>query len=40
MAKEKIGSAKPTFSKSVALKDTEKDFENELTYEYYNILRK
>jgi hypothetical protein len=40
MAKEKIGSAKPTFSKSVALKDTENDFENELTYEYYNILRK
>lgn len=39
-AKKKISSAKLTFSKSVELKDPDNDFENTLTYEYYNAIRK
>lgn len=39
-AKEKVGSAKQTFSKSVYLSDEETDYENTLTYEYYNSTRK
>lgn len=39
-AKEKVGSAKLTFTKAVALEDEEKDFKNALQYEYYNSIRK
>lgn len=38
-AKEKVSSAKLTFSKTVALEDEEKDFKNTLQYEYYNSIR-
>lgn len=38
-AKEKISSAKLTFSKSVVLDDSAKGFQNTLTYEYYNKIR-
>ena len=39
-AKEKVRSDKQTFSKTVSLKDDVSDFENTLTYEYYNKVRK
>lgn len=39
-AKEKVSSAKLTFSKTVALEDEERDFKNTLQYEYYNRVRK
>lgn len=39
-AKEKISSAKLTFSKTVVLEDLDTSFENKLTYEYYNRIRK
>lgn len=39
-AKEKVSSAKLTFSKTVALEDEERDFKNTLHYEYYNKIRK
>lgn len=39
-AKEKISSAKLTFSKTVSLEDTESNFSNTITYEYYNSIRK
>lgn len=39
-AREKIGSAKLTFSKTVLLEDSETDFKNTLQYEYYNTIRK
>lgn len=39
-AKEKASSAKLTFTKTVALEDSESDFKNTLQYEYYNSIRK
>lgn len=39
-AKEKASSAKLTFTKTIALEDPEKDFKNNLQYEYYNSIRK
>lgn len=39
-AKEKVGLAKLTYSKTVALEDEERDFKNTLHYEYYNKIRK
>lgn len=39
-AKEKIGSAKPTYSQTILLKDEVTGFSNTITREYYNILRK
>lgn len=38
-AKEKIGEATPTFSKSVSVDDEVNDYHNTLTYEYYNRIR-
>lgn len=38
--KEKISSAKLTFSKTIELVNVENEFNNVLTYEYYNTLRK
>ncbi len=40
LAKEKASSAKLTFTKTVCLKDTEKDFQNTIQTEYYNTKRK
>lgn len=39
-AKEKVSSAKLTFSKTIRLCDEESDFLNNLHYEYYNTIRK
>lgn len=39
-AKEKVGSAKLTFQKSVILSDSDNGFETTLSYEYYNSIRK
>lgn len=39
-AKEKVSSAKLTFSKTVVLEDQVKDFKNTISYEYYSKLRK
>lgn len=39
-AKEKVSSAKLTYSKTVALEDEKRDFKNTLHYEYYNRIRK
>jgi hypothetical protein len=39
-AREKVSSAKLTYSKTVALEDEERDFKNTLHYEYYNRIRK
>ena len=39
-AKEKIGSAKPTYSQTILLNDDVSGFRNTITKEYYNILRK
>ena len=39
-AKEKASSTKLTFTKTVALEDSESDFKNTLQYEYYNSIRK
>lgn len=39
-AKEKISSAKLTFSKTVSLEDADNDFKNTITYEYYNSIKK
>lgn len=39
-AKEKASAGTLTFTKTVQLKDTEKDFKNTLQYEYYNSIRK
>lgn len=38
VAKEKIGPLQPTYSKSIKL-TTENDFQNLISYEYYNTLR-
>ena len=38
--KEKIGSAKPTYSQTILLNDDVSGFRNTITKEYYNILRK
>ena len=35
-----VGSAKLTYNRSVILSDTEHNFENTLTYESYNTVRK
>lgn len=40
VAKEKVSSAKLTYSKTVTLEDEEKEFKNTLQYEYYNSIRK
>lgn len=40
MAKEKVSAATPTFTKTVQLKDIDKDFENTIQTEYYNTKRK
>lgn len=40
MAKEKASAGTLTFTKTVQLKDTEKDFENTIQTEYYNTKRK
>lgn len=37
---EKVSSAQLTFSKSIELADAESDYNNTLTYEYYNAIRK
>lgn len=39
-AKEKISAATLTFSKTIILADESNDYQNRLTYEYYNALRK
>lgn len=39
-AKEKVHSAKQTFSKTLILDDVSRNFKNILRYEYYNIMRK
>ena len=39
-AKEKIGSAKPTYSQTILLNDNVSGFSNTITKEYYNVLRK
>ena len=39
-AKEKASAGTLTFTKTVVLKDTEKDFENTIQTEYYNTKRK
>lgn len=38
-AQKKVGSAKPTYEKSIQLEDIEKDFKKILNYRYYNSLR-
>ena len=38
-AKEKVGSAKPTYTSSICLCDTETDFSNIIAYESYNTKR-
>lgn len=38
-AQKKVGSAKPTYEKSIQLEDVEKDFKKVLNYRYYNSLR-
>ncbi len=38
-AKEKVGAAKLTYSKTVAIEDSETNFRNTLQYEYYNKVR-
>ena len=40
MAKEKAGAVTPTFTKTIALKEPEKDFEKCIQFEYYNSIRK
>jgi len=40
MAKEKASAGTLTFTKTVQLKDTKKDFENTIQTEYYNTKRK
>ena len=39
-AMSEVGSAKLTYNRSVILSDTEHNFENTLTYESYNTVRK
>lgn len=38
-AKEKVGSAKPTYTSSVCLSDVDTNFSNIIVYESYNIKR-
>ena len=38
-AQKKVGSAKPTYEKTILLEDVEKDFKKVLNYRYYNSLR-
>ena len=40
VAKEKIGSLKPTYSKAIQLTDTDNNFSNKIIYEYYNTKRR